>query len=218
MILFGAGEVTDEDRCKFFRVIQRFNKAGITLVESVENYLANVEEGGMKNAATEILRDMRNGSNFSGALKKRGDVFPQFIVEIIHVGEDSGQITRVLDEIVFFLEQEIDINREVRQALWTPKAFVVGMGLAFAVALMFVIPKMGELLTEAKVELPAVTKFVIAVGDTAQSFWWLILLLVVGARLAYRQFKKNYPERAALLSLKLPFFKEYFKTVNINHA
>ena len=209
-ITFGKGEVTDEDRCKFFRVIQRYNRAGVTLLEAVTNYISNSEKGAMKDVAAEISKDMRNGMDFSGALRKQGKVFPQFIVEIIHVGEDSGQIAKVLDEIVFYLEQEIDVNREIRQALWTPKAFIIGMVLAFAVALMFVIPKMGELLTEAKVELPMVTQFVIMLGNTAQNFWWLILILLAAVRLAYKQFKKNNPEKAALLILKMPFFREIY--------
>ena len=72
---------------------------------------------------------------FSSALGKHDVDFPAFIVEIIRVGEESGQIAKVLEEIVFYLEQEIEVDREVRQALWTPKAFMLGMVGAFAVAL-----------------------------------------------------------------------------------
>ena len=199
--------LTNEERCKFFRVIQKYNVAGVTLAESVASYAENVENQKMQSLTQEILRDMRNGMEFSGALGKHGEDFPAFIVEIIRVGEESGQITKVLDEIVFYLEQEIEVQREVKQALWTPKAFMAGMAVAFVVALFLVIPKMGELLSEAHIDLPFITQLVITAGNTAQNFWWLFLLLGIVAKFFYNQFAKKYPERAALLELKIPFFK-----------
>lgn len=207
MLNFGKENLSNEELCKFFRVIQKYNNAGVTLAESVSNYAENVENQKMQSLTREILRDMRNGMDFSGALSKHGEEFPAFIVEIIRVGEESGQISKVLDEIVFYLEQEIEVDREVRQALWTPKAFMAGMAVAFAVALFLVIPKMGELLNEAHIDLPLITRIVIKIGETAQSFWWLFVILAIAARIFYKQFAKKYPERAALLELKIPFFK-----------
>ena len=130
MLNFGKENLSNEELCKFFRVIQKYNNAGVTLAESVSNYAENIESQKMQSLTKEILRDMRNGMDFSGALAKHGEEFPAFIVEIIRVGEESGQISKVLDEIVFYLEQEIEVDREVRQALWTPKAFMAGMAIA----------------------------------------------------------------------------------------
>ena len=208
MLRIGKEKLSNEELCKFFRVIQKYNNAGVTLAESISSYAENVESKKMQSLTQEILRDMRNGLEFSGALSKHSEEFPAFIVEIIRVGEESGQITKVLDEIVFYLEQEIEVDREVRQALWTPKAFMIGMAGAFAVALFLVIPKMGELLTEAHIELPFITRLVVTTGNTAQNFWWLFALLIVAVKIFYNQFAKKYPERAALMSLKVPFFKE----------
>ena len=207
MLKIGKENLSNEELCKFFRVIQKYNNAGVTLTESVANYAENVEEKRVREIAKKILRDMRNGTEFSEALSKHKEDFPAFIVEIIRVGEESGQIAKVLEEIVFYLEQEIEVDREVRQALWTPKAFMIGMAIAFAVALLIVIPKMGELLTEAHIDLPLVTQMVINIGKAAQSFWWLFLIVAVGLRIFYREMEKKYPERAALLALKVPFFK-----------
>ena len=207
MFGFGKENLSNEELCKFFRVIQKYNNAGVTLAESVSSYAENVENAKMQSLTQEILRDMRNGMEFSSALGKHAEDFPAFIVEIIRVGEESGQVAKVLDEIVFYLEQEIEVDREVNQALWTPKAFMIGMVGAFAVALFLVIPKMGELLNEAKIDLPFITQVVIGIGNTAQNFWWLFALLGVAAKIFYSQFAKKYPERAALLALKVPFFK-----------
>ena len=80
--------LTNEERCKFFRVIQKYNAAGVTLAESVASYAENVENQKMQSLTQEILRDMRNGMEFSGALGKHG---AKFLVAVFAVG-NSGEI------------------------------------------------------------------------------------------------------------------------------
>lgn len=201
-------QTTDKnDLAKFFQVLQRYSKAGLSPNDSLERYVITVTNPIMKKIATSMLRDMRNGLDFASALRKFPDTFPAFIVGLIEVGQVSGQLGKVLDEIVFHLTQEQDIDRKLRTALLVPKISIVGILIALSIALVFVIPKIGELLEDAHVELPLVTKMTIAFGNLAQEFWWLELALIVGGFMAYRFFKKNYPEEMDMINLKIPFFK-----------
>ena len=94
MLGFGKNKLSNEELCKFFRVIQKYNNAGVTLVESVSSYAENVENAKMQSLTQEILRDMRNGMDFSGALGKHEEDFPAFIVEIIRVGASCASSGR----------------------------------------------------------------------------------------------------------------------------
>ncbi|MBR3721310.1 MAG: type II secretion system F family protein [Selenomonadaceae bacterium] len=197
------------DLYQFFRVIYRFQNAGVPVDSAVEAYLSVSTKENAKEVIGKVLRDMRNGQAFSEALK-RSKEFPDFIVEIIKVGEGSGQVNSTLHEVVEHLKQEIDIDREITSSLWTPKIFLVGMGFAMFLAVMFVIPKMGQLLREAHIELPTITKFVLWIGDTAQGFWWVFALIGVGIFALYKELKRRYPEEVALLKFRLPFFKSIY--------
>ena len=88
-----------------------------------------------------------------------------------------------------------------------PKAFLIGMSFAFVIGVLFVIPKLGELLNDAHLELPLITKAVIGVSTLAQSFWWLFLLIGIGGFFLYKRTKKDSPEKIEKLALKMPFFK-----------
>ena len=198
-----------DDLYQFFRIVYRYQNAGVPIDAAVEAYLSISTHREAKEVIDRVLKDMRNGQPFSDALKRTKE-FPEFIVEIIKVGEGSGQVNSTLKEVVSHLKQEIDIDREVTSALWTPKIFLVGMSVALAIALFFVIPKMGQLLREAHVELPMITRAVLWVGDTAQSFWWVFLLVGFGVTLLYREAMRRYPEEAALIKFRLPFFKDIY--------
>lgn len=205
--MFGKNKLNLNDLCHFFKVIQRYGSANIPFTESVPLFAEEVKKPSLKKILEILIRDLKNGVDFPTALSKHPSFFPAFIVEMVKVGQSSGQTQTIQDEVVFHLEQEIDIKREVNSALWTPKAFLVGMFILFAICFFFVIPKLGELLSDANIELPLITQMVVGLGNLAQSLWWLFLLLSIGSVFLYRYFCREYPERVDLFKLKIPFFK-----------
>lgn len=205
--MFTSNKLKQEDLCQFFRIIRRYYKVGLTLNESMREYTKAIEKPALKAIGNTIIRDMRNGVDFEESLKKYPTFFPAFIIELIKVGQKSGRMGEFLDEIVFYLEQDIEVHRELKSALWMPKIFLFGMSIAFAIGFLFVIPKLGELLTDAHLELPFITKIIIGIGTTAQHFWWVFLIIGVISFFYYKYLKQNQPEKIETLSLKIPFFK-----------
>lgn len=205
--MFSKNKPDLTDLLKFFKVIARYKAANISIKESIPLFTEEVKKPSVKKIMDVLIRDLENGATFPKALSKHPSFFPAYIVEMMEVGESTGQTNKILDEIVFFLEQEIDIKREISAALWVPKAFLVAMVIMFVLGIFWAIPKMGELLSDAHIELPLVTRFVLGIGDVAQTFWWLFLLIAIFAGSIYRYFQREYPEKIDLLKLKVPFFK-----------
>jgi general secretion pathway protein F len=59
-------------------------------------------------------------------------------------------------------------------------AFLVGMVLvSLMVLLVYVVPQFAPMFADMGVEMPLITKVVLAVGNTLQSFWWLIIATIV---------------------------------------
>jgi general secretion pathway protein F len=59
-------------------------------------------------------------------------------------------------------------------------AFLVGMVIfSLMILLVYVVPQFAPMFADMNVEMPMITKIVLAVGSTLQSFWWLIIVLVV---------------------------------------
>jgi len=205
--MFNSNKPDLKDLYHFFKVIQRYNAANITISESVPMFAEEVKKLSLKKIMESLMRDLRNGVAFPNALSKHPTFFPAFIIEMLRVGESSGQNAAILDESVFFLEQEVDVKREIGSALWTPKAFLVLMFIAFLLGIFLVVPKLGELLMDTHIELPLVTQVVIGIGNLAQSFWWFFALLGTVLVFVYQYIKKEYPEQIDLFKLQIPFFK-----------
>lgn len=193
-----------DDLCRFFRIIRRKSNAGIAIQKCVEQYGNICVKPSLKNISQVLIKDLGNGSNFADALRKHS-FFPSFVIELVAVGEKTGQLGEFLNEIVFFLEQENDIQQELKSSM---TKFYSLLGLAFLAFLMagfVVIPKIGDLLSSVGAEIPFVTQIVIGVGTTLQNHWLLLPLMAMMLAGGYIYTKKEHPEKIDYLKLHVPF-------------
>ena len=66
------------------------------------------------------------------------------------------------------------------------------MGSVIVIFLMgFVVPKVSEVFDQFQRDLPVMTEVLISTCDFIRAYWWLVLLLVFGAVMTIRQYKKT---------------------------
>lgn len=53
------------------------------------------------------------------------------------------------------------------------------------------------MLLDAGVDLPLATQVILLIGQSMQAFWWLWIVLAIGAVMGFRYFKENYPGAGA---------------------
>lgn len=203
--IFGVNKPSEDDICRFFRAVRRYRNGGIQTVQALEYYKDDCEHPVMAAILATLIRDMQNGLTFSDALKKH-TVFPTFISQLIKVGEDTGELSRIMDEVVFYLEQNAMIKKDLKSDLFTVKLFVGGALIALALAIFMVIPMMSEILMELDAELPFISTVFINIGMALKNAWPLFLLLVVVIYYGYKYMKNTHKEKMDRYKLKVPFY------------
>lgn len=210
--MFGKdSKPTQIDLYEFFRILCRNVKTGMPPLKCIETYR---EDGQLKKSLDEIakslIRDLNNGVSLANAMRKHA-FFPPFVVELVDIGGKTGQLKKFLKEIVFFLEQENDIRREIKSSMFSVKLLLTGVALGFILAAFVVIPKMGEVLKSLGTELPFITKVVLNFGIAMQEYWYIFFFLAMMGVVLFLYVKKAYPEKIDLLRLKIPFLGELLK-------
>lgn len=194
-----------EDLCQFFRVLRRYQNAGLPILQSLVNFDAHCDNAEMKQVLKRMIQDMKNGLPFSQAMAKH-TVFPAFSTQLVKVGEEAGEMQSIFDEIVFHLEQQTSIAREMKASLFPAKFFLGGAVLAIILAIFFIIPKLQEILEDLNADLPLITSLVISTGSVLANGWPLFLALGAAGYVGYKYFKKTYPDKMDRLRLKVPFY------------
>jgi general secretion pathway protein F len=128
----------------------------------------------------ERVRDqVRGGTPLSDALEAEQGTFSRLYVNMVRAGEAGGSLHDTLSRLADYLERSANLKSSVINAMIYP-AFLVGMVMvSLMVLLIYVVPQFAPMFADMNIEMPLITKVVLAVGSVLQNFWWLILVGIV---------------------------------------
>lgn len=211
--LFGK-QLSDKRKERFYSELNILFAAGVDIKTALEL----IEEEQLKAKYKALFEKIRNvvvsGGSLSDALRNSGKFSPYEFYSI-RIGEESGRLTEVLNDLAKFFAGKIKQKRQVMNAISYP---IVVMFTAFAVIwfmLRFVVPMFSDVFKRFKGELPVMTKVVIRASDfMGQNGLYIILALSVSILLLYSQRKKGwYRKHASSLLIRMPVFGDIFRKI-----
>jgi general secretion pathway protein F len=177
--------------------------AGLPLDRSL-NVLSEISESKeMKSVVQSILKSIREGSAFSDALQRHPKVFSKLYVSMIRAGEIGGVLDVVLDKLGEFLETSKELRDNVISAMIYPTILVMVGGASIIVLLTFVLPKFSVIFAEVGSSLPLPTQILLAVSSALRSYWWIILMIVIGVWAFLRSYVRSEAGRYLWDTMKL---------------
>jgi general secretion pathway protein F len=165
--------------------------AGVPLVGSLEGLIAQVPNPALKKIIAQIKESVNEGNSLAFALSSHPRIFSNIYVNMVRAGEASGSLDVVLDRLADLGEHQEALRGRFRAALAYPifMFFIGSLVLFFLIT--FVVPNITQIFTEMKQTLPLPTVVLIRVSSFLKSFWWLVILGMVGAVLGLRQLIKT---------------------------
>ncbi len=183
--------VTVKDIVAFSREFAVMVGASVPVVEALKVIAQQNPKPKLKHLIAEISDEVDSGDSLSGSLAKRPKFFSNFYISVIKSGEQSGKLDEALNYIADEMEKDFDMNSKVRGAMIYP-AFVVGMMVVIGILMMvFVVPKLTAVITEAGGELPIATRILIGISDFLIVYWWIVAAGFVGLVFGGRWFLKS---------------------------
>lgn len=189
-------------------------EAKVPIITSLEILSAETENKLLKKHLNEILEDIRGGLPISQALARHPEVFSDFYINMVKVGEEAGKLDEIFNFLADYLERNYELTSKAKNALMYPafvlSAFIIVMSLMLTV----VIPKLASILIQSNQPIPFYTKIVIGFSDFVRSFGIFILILVaLGVILLWYYYLKTKRGRllVARIQISMPFFGNLFK-------
>lgn len=186
---FEAGEILGrfskivklQEVSTFTRQLYSLQKAGLTLLSSLEAIALQSENRYFRTVIEETARDIRGGLNFSEALKKHPHIFDGVYISMIKAAESGGLMTEILERLTSLIEQQIDTRARIKAATRYPIIAFGVLCLGFLIVVTFVIPRFATLYGQFNVALPLPTRILIAINIAIQKYWYLLILGIGGA-------------------------------------
>ena len=179
--MFKRATLRDAQVVQFTQQLATLLGAGQPLDRALQILLDLPETDKAKRMFERIRDKVRGGDPLSDALEEETGSFSKLYVNIVRAGEAGGSLDDTLARLADYLDRSRQLKSTVINAMIYP-AFLVGMVMvSLLILLTYVVPQFAPMFIDMGVEMPLLTRIVLAVGSTLQNFWWLLLLLIFGA-------------------------------------
>lgn len=193
-------------------------RSGMPLVTALEESSQTEEYPSVARDFAQIIERIQGGASFSEAAGNFPHIFPQSVLHLVRMGENTGRLDNMLKDASEHLLRIQKIFSDTKQALLYP-AFVmlaIGGGMLFWFA--YVVPKIVGLFKELDVALPRMTQVLIHLSELAQLYYLhFIIGMAAAVVIAALLRKRNRGFRKALdvLLLKLPIAQSIVAASNL---
>ncbi len=204
-ITFGAPRVKARDYAVFCRQFVAILKAGVSVINALQMMSEQTENKALKSATICLVDDLGKGETLSTAMKKQ-KVFPSIFVNLVAAGEATGSLETAFERMALQFEKEAKLKAIIKKATIYPIiVLIVAVGVIVAM-MTFVIPNFMSMFEDMDVEMPAMTKAVIAMSDFFVAYWWLLAIIVIAAAVGIKLYSQTISGRILFgtLKLKLP--------------
>ncbi|TXH00411.1 MAG: type II secretion system F family protein [Candidatus Moraniibacteriota bacterium] len=205
-----------KEKMVFARNLAVMVSSGLTVSRAVSNLAVQTNNKRFKKILQSVYEDVQAGKQLSEGLAKYPSVFNELFVNMVAVGEVSGNLEGVLDILALQLEKEHDLLSKVRGAMTYPAVIVVAMIGIGILMLTYILPKITQVFVDMDVELPATTVFIINMSDFVRNHWIITIGLFFGTLLSIRYAYKTDVGRHFFhwLFLRLPIVGNIIIKVN----
>jgi type IV pilus assembly protein PilC len=176
-------------------------------MEALTDLRDTVDNPGFRQVLASILEDVGGGLKLSEAMESHSYCFDNVFVALVRAGEQSGQMTEVLDELSENLKWQDEMASQAQKAMVYPAiVFVVIIGVIF-VLMTVLVPQLAATFKTLVPKLPRETEVLLFLSNIFVR-WWYLLLGIPAAAVALTFFlaRTNEKVQRAIdeLGLKLP--------------
>ena len=204
-----GGYPTTRDLCVMCRQFVSMNKAGVTILETLRLLSEQTENKRLKEALREVRVGIEKGDTLAQAMADQPKIFPELMVNMVAAGEASGTLHIAMDRVSTQLERSGKTQAMVKKAMIYPIAVLVVAIVVTIVMLVVVIPSYESMFTDLGTELPAITKFYVAMSDGLKNYWFIIVPVIAAIVAGIITFSKTDLGKHVFgkLALKVPVVK-----------
>lgn len=211
--IHALGSVKRQDVINLVFDLEQISRAGIPMLDGLRDLRDGIDNPRLREILTSVVEDMEGGRTLSQCLGQHPSIFNNVFVSLVRAGEQSGQMTEVLENLGTTLRMQDELSAQTRRLLVYPSVVLLVVLAVMAFLFTYLVPQVTGLLRTMGIALPLQTRLMIGVSEVVRGYWPLLLagpivaaVVVVSlvrtsdrARLAWDHVKLRIPVTGPLL-------------------
>lgn len=183
-----APRVTLGDLHIFCHQMYSLIHAGIPVASAITRLADTTRNKTLADALQKIVIALNKGSSLNIAMGQFPNIFSDFFLNLIVIGENTGNLDNIFLHLAEYLEMEVDITKKVKSALRYPIMVIGAIIIALLIINVFVIPAFAKLYANMHGILPLPTRILLATSNFIIHYWYLLLGIILLIVLAIRSY------------------------------
>lgn len=201
----------------FYTELSVLLKTGVSLKNALELLQGSQKKKHNQAVLQNITDSIVSGKSLSEALEQQ-KYFTEYEYYSLKIGEETGTLAKISEQLGDFFFRKNEQRRNLISAMTYPIIIMSTALLVVIFMLNFVVPMFQDIFEQQKIELPAITSFIISTSTFFQKSGWLIFCLILSLfPLKFTLSKKKWFKKIKdQLLLKLPFLGKFIKVVYLS--
>ena len=161
------------------RQISTLFEAQVSALKAFTMLATNTENKLLGRRLTQIGDDLQAGVSISGSLARHPDIFSNFYINMVKVGEETGKLNQTFLHLAEYLDRQYSLTSKTRNALIYPAFVVATFFVVMTLMFTIVIPKLSSIIMDSGQTVPFYTKVVIAISNLFVNYGFFILIFLV---------------------------------------
>lgn len=178
-----SSKITTRDIVIFTQDLYLLKKANFNNIHALSTIIETTENDQLREIIKDILAGVEAGENMYTTMEYYSDVFPYLYINMIRVGEQSGSLTKSLEEAVQYLDENEKFNKKIRGILLPNAAMLVAIIAMLIVGVVVIIPIIQDLFKSmgSNEQLPAITLWFADAINWIARHWYLPVVIIGGS-------------------------------------
>jgi len=156
----------------------------VTATAISDNYdtIETTENEQLREIIKDILAGVESGEYMYTTMEYYSDVFPYLYINMVRVGEESGSLTKSLEEAVQYLDENEKFTKKIRGIIVPNAAMLIGVLALLILGVVFLIPIIQNLYSTmgSDAELPAITIWFSDALNAVVKYWYIPVGIIGG--------------------------------------
>lgn len=212
-----GGRVSLQDKINFARHLSIIIRAGLPLLEGLRIIKKQTANKTLLVVLERLVADVSGGQFLASSLERFPELFDQFFVNVVRVGEASGTLADNLLYLAEELKKARSLKNKIKSAMIYPLVIMAATIVLISFLVFFAFPKLLPLFAGLNVPLPLPTRILIATASLFLNNWLWVVVAILAAALVFRALLLIRPTRFLLdqLLFRMPIFSGLVVDINM---
>lgn len=183
---FTAGKISERAlamMCSQFAVILG---SGMPIVRAVELIAGQTQDKTLRQILQQAAGDVASGLSLAQSLRNRGKNLPVTFIEMVRSGEESGTLDVAFKRLQTYYDKSFQSKSKVKAAMTYPVFTLIVAAIVVVIIMVVAVPAFTTSFSSMGVELPWITRGLIAISGFLTKFWLLLVIVIGGGIFAYQ--------------------------------